>query len=78
MIFLRTPGGSDLLNFVRSGKRPSGAQGLEHMGFQITAAGLRRLEKKLQAHGIAIEGRRGKSAIYISDPNGYQIEYYCD
>ena len=78
MIFLRTPGASDLLNFVRSAKRPSGVQGLEHLGFQITAAGLRRLEKILQAHGIAIEGRRGKSAIYFSDPNGYQIEYYCD
>ena len=29
-------------------------------------------------HDIAIEGRRGKSAVYFSDPNGYQIEYYCD
>jgi catechol-2,3-dioxygenase len=78
MIFLRTPGGGDLLNFVRSTKRPSGNQGLEHIGFQTTAAGLKRLEKKLLVHGIVIEGRRGKSAIYISDPNGYQIEYYCD
>jgi catechol-2,3-dioxygenase len=78
MIFLRTPGTSDLLNFVRSGKRPSGTQGLEHLGFKVTPAGLRRLEKKLNRHGVAIEGRRGKSAIYISDPNGYQIEYYCD
>ena len=78
MIFLRTPGTSDLLNFVRSGKPTSGNQGLEHIGFKITAAALRRLEKKLIGHGIAIEGRRGKSAIYISDPNGYQIEYYCD
>lgn len=78
MIFLSTPGSGDLLNFVRSSKRPSGAQGLEHIGFQVTAAGLKRLEKRLKAHGIAIEGRRGKSAIYISDPNGYQLEYYCD
>jgi len=78
MIFLRTPGTSDLLNFVRSNKRPSGNQGLEHIGFQTTPAGLKRLEKTLQAHGIAIEGRRNRSAIYFSDPNGYQIEYYCD
>ena len=78
MIFLRTPGTSDLLNFVRSAKRPSGNQGLEHIGFKVTPAALKRLEKKFDAHGIAIEGRRGKSAIYISDPNGYQIEYYCD
>ena len=78
MIFLRTPGASDLLNFVLSGKRPSGNQGLEHIGFKVAPAALKRVEKKFKAHGIAIEGRRGKSAIYISDPNGYQIEYYCD
>jgi len=78
MIFLGTPGGGDLLNFVRTTKRPSGNQGLGHIGFQTTVAGLKRLERKLRAHGIAIEGRRGKSAIYLSDPNGYQIEYYCD
>jgi catechol-2,3-dioxygenase len=36
------------------------------------------MEKKFKDGGIAIEGRRGKSAVYISDPNGYQIEYYCD
>jgi catechol-2,3-dioxygenase len=78
MIFLRTPGTSDLLNFIRSAKRPSGNQGLEHIGFKVNAAALKRLEIRLDAHGIAIEGRRGKSAIYISDPNGYQIEYYCD
>jgi catechol-2,3-dioxygenase len=78
MIFLRTPGTSDLLNFVRSAKRPSGHQGLEHIGFKVTPAALKRLEKKLNGHGIAIDGRRGKSAIYFSDPNGYQIEYYCD
>ena len=78
MIFLRTPGASDLLNFVRNNKRPSGNQGLEHIGFKVTPAALKRVEKKFKAHGIAIEGRRGKSAIYISDPNGYQIEYYCD
>ena len=78
MIFLRTPGTNDLLNFVRSNKRLSSNQGLEHIGFKVTPPALARLEKKLNAHGIAIDGRRGKSAIYISDPNGYQIEYYCD
>ena len=69
MIFLRTPGSGDLLNFVHSGKRPSGKQGLEHIGFKVTPAALKRMEKKFKVHDIAIEGRRGKSAIYISDPN---------
>jgi catechol-2,3-dioxygenase len=78
MIFLTTPGSGDLLNFVKDSHRASGKQGLEHIGFKVTAAGLKRMEKKLTVNGIAIEGRRGKSAIYIADPNGYQIEYYCD
>jgi catechol-2,3-dioxygenase len=78
MIFLTTPGSGDLLNFVKSTKRSSGHQGLEHLGFKVTAAGLKRIEKTLKQHQVAIEGRRGKSAIYLADPNGYQIEYYCD
>ena len=78
MLFITTPGSGDLLNFVKSSQRPSGNQGLEHIGFKVTAAGLKRMEKTLEDKNIAIEGRRGKSAFYISDPNGYQIEYYCD
>jgi len=78
MIFLTTPGSGDLLNFVKSSQRRTANQGLEHLGFKVTAAALKRMEKKLTVNGIAIEGRRGKSALYISDPNGYQLEYYCD
>jgi catechol-2,3-dioxygenase len=78
MIFLTTPGSGDLLNFVKSSQRRTANQGLEHLGFKVTAAALKRMEKKLTVNGIAIEGRRGKSAFYIADPNGYQIEYYCD
>ena len=78
MVFLSTPGGADLLKFVRSKARLSASAGLGHFGFKTTTAGLKRLEKKLKEQGIAIEGRRGKNAIYISDPNGYCIEYYCD
>jgi catechol-2,3-dioxygenase len=78
MIFLTTPGSGDLLNFVKSSRRPSANQGLEHIGFKVTAAALKRMEQTCKDHGVAIAGRRGKSAIYISDPNGYQLEYYCD
>ena len=78
MIFLTTPGSGDLLNFVKAAQRTSGKQGLEHIGFKVSAAGLKRMEKKFTDSAIKIEGRRGKSALYISDPNGYQLEYYCD
>ncbi len=78
MLFLTTPGSDDLLNFVKSAARISGPQGLEHVGFRVTAAQLKQLEKNLKARGVKIDGRRGKDAIYFTDPNGYQIEYYCD
>jgi catechol 2,3-dioxygenase len=78
MLFLTTPGSGDLLNFVKTSQRPAGNQGLEHIGFKVTAAALKRVERTCRENGITIEGRRGKNALYISDPNGYQIEYYCD
>ena len=78
MLFLTTPGSGDLLNFVKSSARFSGAQGLEHIGFKMTAAQLRKMEERLEEHGVKIDGRRGKDAFYFSDPNDYQIEYYCD
>lgn len=78
MLFLTTPGSGDLINFVKSAKKSSGTQGLEHIGFKVTAGGLKRLEKTLKKNRVKIQGRRGQEAIYFSDPNGYLIEYYCD
>jgi catechol 2,3-dioxygenase-like lactoylglutathione lyase family enzyme len=78
MIFLTTPGSGDLLNFVKTAQRPRANQGLEHLGFKVTAAELNRLQAKFKKVGIRIDGRRGKTAFYITDPNGYQLEYYCD
>ena len=78
MIFLTTPGSGDLLNFVKSAAHISASQGLEHIGFKMTAAELKKREKILKQHGVKIAGRRGQQAFYFMDPNGYQIEYYCD
>jgi catechol 2,3-dioxygenase-like lactoylglutathione lyase family enzyme len=78
MLFLRTPGSKDLLNFVKSKRKPAPSGGLDHFGFKTTASGLRRLEKRLKNRSVKITGRRGKHAIYFLDPNGYPIEYYCD
>ena len=78
MLFLRSPGSHDLLNFVRTKKRFSPAEALQHFGFKTTIAGLKRLEKRLKENHIEIEGRRGRNAFYFRDPNGYSIEYYCD
>jgi catechol 2,3-dioxygenase-like lactoylglutathione lyase family enzyme len=78
MVFLRSHGSHDLINFVGTKKRISSNDSLQHFGFKTTKAGLMNLEKKLKENEIEIDGRRGKYAIYFRDPNGYTIEYYCD
>lgn len=78
MIFLRSPRGNDLLNFIKSDEKRRSPQGLDHFGFKVPAGHLKRLEKKLKQNGVEIEGRRGRSSIYFRDPNGYVIECYCD
>jgi catechol 2,3-dioxygenase len=78
MVFLRTPGTKDLLNFVLTKKKISPERGLQHFGFKTSSSGLKQLEKRLKQNQIKLEGRRGKSAIYFRDPNGYSIEYYSD
>jgi catechol 2,3-dioxygenase-like lactoylglutathione lyase family enzyme len=78
MVFLRSPGSQDLINFVGTKKRVSADDTLQHFGFKTTKAGLTKVEKKLKENEIKVEGRRGKHAIYFRDPNGYTIEYYCD
>jgi hypothetical protein len=36
------------------------------------------VQARLKAAGVTIEGRRGRSAVYIKDPNGYTLELYVD
>jgi len=78
MVFLRSRGTQDLINFVGTTKRIAPNDTLQHFGFKTTKAGLTSLEKKLKENEIDIDGRRGRHAIYFRDPNGYTIEYYCD
>jgi catechol 2,3-dioxygenase-like lactoylglutathione lyase family enzyme len=77
MIFLATPGGDDLMNFIATRARilPGG---LDHFGFQVPVRRWRALLARLRRAGVAIRGRRGRSAVYIRDPNGYTVELYRD
>jgi catechol 2,3-dioxygenase-like lactoylglutathione lyase family enzyme len=79
MLFLRTPRGDDLLNFVET-RRPFDprAGGFDHFGLHLTAARWRMVRERLRQAGILIRGRRGRSAVYIRDPNGYTVELYVD
>ncbi len=80
MLFLETPGsGGDLLNFVETRRAfDPEAGGLDHFGLRVRAAEWRGLLARLEAAGVRIRGRRGRSAVYIRDPNGYTVELYRD
>ena len=79
MIFLETPGGHDLMNFVQSRRAfDPGAGGLDHFGLHFPRAEWRKVCERVKRAGVRITGRRGPSAIYIEDPNGYTVELYCD
>jgi catechol 2,3-dioxygenase-like lactoylglutathione lyase family enzyme len=79
MIFLRTPGGDDLLNFVqtRAAFDPRHG-GFDHFGLHVPRAGWKRVREALRRAGVPIRGRRGRSAVYVRDPNGYTVELYID
>jgi len=79
MLFLETPGGQDLLNFVET-RRPFDprAGGFEHFGLSVTPDRLRRLRARLKDAGVPVRARRGSTAVYVRDPNGYTVELYSD
>lgn len=79
MLFLETAGGGDLLNFVERRRRfdPRGG-GLDHFGLHVPRAEWTKLAARLERAGVAIWGRRGRSAVYVRDPNGYTVELYRD
>ncbi len=79
MIFLETPGGGDLLNFVRVRRRVNPrAGGFDHFGLHVGRKRLGALGKRVRAAGVQVVGRRGRWSIYIKDPNGYTVELYAD
>ena len=79
MIFLETPGGGDIINFIATrGRLAPGHGGLDHFGFHVPARRWRSVLVRLRHARVPIRGRRGPSAVYIRDPNGYTVELYRD
>jgi catechol 2,3-dioxygenase-like lactoylglutathione lyase family enzyme len=79
MIFLETPGGRDLLNFVGTRRRfDPDAGGLDHFGLHVPPAKWKAVCERVKRAGVRIRGRRGRASIYIEDPNGYTVELYRD
>jgi catechol 2,3-dioxygenase-like lactoylglutathione lyase family enzyme len=79
MIFLETPGGEDLINFVgtRAAVDPRRG-GLDHFGLHFPRAEWKKLCSRVRQARVEITGRRDGTAIYVEDPNGYTVELYCD
>jgi catechol 2,3-dioxygenase-like lactoylglutathione lyase family enzyme len=79
MLFLETKGGRDLLNFVGTRARfDPDAGGFDHFGLHFSRADWKKVCARVKQARVRIRGRRGNSAIYIEDPNGYTVELYCD
>lgn len=79
MIFLETPGGHDLLNFVGTrAKFDPSAGGFDHFGLHFPRAQWKKVCARVEEAGVRVRGRRAAAAIYIEDPNGYTVELYCD
>ncbi len=79
MLFLETPGRDDLLNFVRTRRAfDPAAGGLDHFGLRYSREAWKKATDRVKRAGVRIASRRGRSAIYIEDPNGYTVELYCD
>jgi len=79
MLFLETPGGEDLINFVHSRKAFDPASGgFDHFGLHVPKAEWKSTTERLRRAKVRVTGRRGRSAVYIEDPNGYTVELYCD
>lgn len=79
MLFLETPGGGDLLNFVQVRRRVNPrAGGLDHFGLYVGQKRLAALGRRVKAAGVKVVGRRGRWSVYIKGPNGYTVELYAD
>jgi len=79
MIFLETPGGDDIINFIATrGRLAPRRGGLDHFGFHVSARRWRSVLARLRRSRVRIRDRRGPSAVYIRDPNGYTVELYRD
>ena len=79
MLSLQTPSGGDALNFTGTEEPfdPSSG-GFEHFGIHVPERDWSRLTTQLERAGVPIQGRRGKVALYVQDPNGYKVELYKD
>lgn len=79
MVFLQSPGGTDLLDFCQVSENfDPETGGLDHFGLHVDRKRYRSLHDRLKGAGVRLTGRRGRWGIYFKDPNGYTVELYAD
>ena len=62
MLFLQTPGGGDVLNFIQTEERfEPKAGGLDHFGIHVPESDWSQLPEQLERAGVPIQGRRGEA-----------------
>ena len=82
MVFLRTPGASDLITLSLAGEGEAvGGGGLDHFGFRFQDEDdvSRAIQMVLDAGGSVVSSgvsgtRPGKLGAYVADPDGYVIQ----
>jgi catechol 2,3-dioxygenase-like lactoylglutathione lyase family enzyme len=82
-VFLRTPGARDVIGISKAERREPGAKGgIGHFGFRLVdpadmdeaIATVSSLGGKLLRRG----GEGTNAYAYVADPDGYEIEFFCD
>lgn len=79
MVFLKSPGGADVLDFRQVSRRfDPEAGGLDHFGLHVDRKRFQLLLDRVKATRVRLTGRRGRWSVYFKDPNGYTVELYAD
>ncbi len=79
MVFLRSPGGDDLLNLIQTrGRVDPDRGGLDHFGIHFSRREFAKVKAAVTQAGVPVVGRRGRWSLYVEDPDGYTVELYAD
>ena len=68
-------GGQGVALFQREGDSATAGGDLNHLALNVAAGNYESLKADLEAHGVAVNGRRGDDrCIYFNDPDGHRLQ----
>jgi catechol 2,3-dioxygenase-like lactoylglutathione lyase family enzyme len=81
-VFVRTPGSRDVIGLSKGNERVGVKGGIGHFGFRlVNPADIDQAISEVERAGgkLLRRGGQGKDAYaYVSDPDGYEVELFCD